>query len=72
MNYQPGTYLIIKPTHWIKSGASILIIECVDTNNELIVYRYSDDENNKYRERDVYDFSDIEIVPITSLTAVLI
>jgi hypothetical protein len=71
VNYQPGTYLITSPAHWTKSGASILIIKRVDSEEDVVVYSYLDDEDHYYR-RDFFDFCSIEIVPITSLTAVLI
>lgn len=65
----PGNYLIVKKAFWTKSNEPIITIVNI-IEGEEVYYKYFNEPI--VREREFFDFFQIEIVPLTSLTEQLI
>ena len=72
MNLAPGKYLIVTRAHWTREDSKVLIIEAIDKQADVILYWYPEDKEGSLRERDYFDFNNIELVPLSSLIEELI
>lgn len=65
MKYQPGKYIIIKPTFWTHSKATTLTIIKVDEKNKELTYQYDEESFKRYRSFD--DFECLLLIEYTPL-----
>jgi len=68
MKVEIGTYLIIKKASWTKLNEQSLIILSFD--EEDVYYRYVNEKT--VRQRSMFNFCDVELVPLTTLTEELL
>lgn len=71
MNYGVGKYYIAKKGYWTAESCNVIFITEIDHSAREVIYFY-DDQEDKIRVRDFFEFQDVVLVPMSSLLEELI